>query len=446
MKQVIIVLCIGLFALWGCNKPEKKTDNVNAESGVGGGNNGGGENGTVSENRFMRTTVFFHPPDSFRDRSLEIKYEDESFTTMKDVAEIDLRCNWSDGSFSVVNTATGQVINGDEDNCSITGMKLVDGPNYIEASLTETDGRADRDRIVIIRNPTVDFTGGAKFSEKEIREDDKLSELLVTVSINPETFPDKGSVKLMFTDKVTDKEVLTLHDDGLDGDVMPNDGIYSGKFSTAGIKEGRYGYRIVATKLRKVNYTPVTYLRVFAADLGAKIDADFQIAESIEKKYFVGVDEGATLAEVIKYRQWVVEQIKDTPGLVRASVSSDGTLLLSFKHLKKFVIYTYTFVYHGEHSEYNNHELSQIKPSAEGMEALVKKREELYAKALTDTPIMKTVENNDKTVIWSNHILALSPFLEEFGKYDFYKSIIPILFGHTDMLTIQSLCYRSKVC
>lgn len=436
MKRLIIALCIALFALWGCNKPEKKTDNVNAESGVNGGggannggNNGGGENGTVTENRFMRTTVFFRPPSSFRDKSLEIKYEDESFATIKEVEEIDLSCGPLAEPFSVVNTATGQVINGDEDNCTITGMKLVDGPNYIEASLTETDGRTYRDRIVIIRNPTVDFTGRAKFSEKEILEDGDLPELLVTVPINPETFPDKDSVKLMFTDNVTDKEVLTLHDDGLDGDVMPNDGIYSGKFSTAGIKEGRYGYRIVATKLKKVNYTPITYLRVFTSNLGAKITADFEIAESIEEKYFMDVDEGATLGEIIKYRQWVVEQIKDTPGLVRASVSSDGTLLLSFKHLKKFIIYAHPSVYDGGSSDYNNQDMHQQKQLAEDRSELIKEWEELSKKATVNIPVMKAATNNDSSMIWSNNVLILSPFLREFGKYDFYKSVFPMIFG-----------------
>lgn len=435
MKRVVIILCIAMFALWGCKGKSGSSFSV----GGGSIDNGSSDNGTVTENRFLRTTVFFFPPNSFSDRSLEIKYEDESFATIKEVEEIDLRCNWSGGSFSVVNTATGQVINGNKDNCTIKDMKLVDGPNYIEASLTKTDGRTYRDRIVIIRNPTVDFTGRAKFSENEILEDGDLPELLVTVPINPETFPDKGSVKLMFRDNVTDKEVLTLHDDGLDGDVIPNDGIYSGKFSTAGIKEGRYGYRIVATKLKKVNYTPVTYLRVFTSNLGAKITADFKIAESIEMKYFVGVNEGATLGEIIKYRQWVVEQIKDTPGLVKASVGRDGTLSLSFKHLKRFFISAHPTVYDGGHSEYNNYELPQLTQLAEERAELIKEERELSKKMTVNIPVMKAATNNDSgSMIGSNNVLILSPFLSEFKDDDFYLSVLPMLEA-----TLEPFIYKS---
>lgn len=76
---------------------------------------------------------------------------------------------------------------------------------------------------------------------------DKPEDITAAITVSPSSIPDENGIKLFFVENGEPRYIATLRDSGTKGEINGEDLIYEGKFNTAGMKEGRYRLRAVAT-------------------------------------------------------------------------------------------------------------------------------------------------------------------------------------------------------
>lgn len=410
MKRLLYIpiLCFVIILSYAC---DKKKEQSLKDMGLGDDENG----------QSMAPSIGFSPIYGFSFWQDNAKKEYTSYTVFEPVITLETVCF---GVFTTIGARNQQndfyVERTDQPNlnCDLPGMELVEGDNLIKGIIRNVQGFEANDWVMITYNKTVDFKGAITFSPI-YSEEGKPKEIQVSIHINPETVPDSAR---LFYDKNGQRTYIPInfsYDNASE--------LYTGSFNTVDMKEGRYSVRIEARKDGHENLSSIEYFTVLASEIDKKIKQDSDLARSISEKYF-NQYEGDTFEDVIKYREWVAEEIKNTPGLIKAKVAKNGDFVMQFKHLGYSVTVDERFR-HGAHLMENEEVDIPVEASQAPVTPMTtedkEKYKEIYRKMIKNTPLSNLITDND--TIHSTKVLMLSPMYHDFGGSDAYSNIFPIL-------------------